>query len=118
MERKEVKEIVMHVLETSLELQLKAVRQIQGEGDEPVTTRRKSGKRRQSLVDLSIEILTEAGKPMHVNDIVRHLLENFGRVTDRDSISSALGKKAKQGILVQQPAPATFELLVKKDNQL
>ncbi len=117
MERKEVKEIVMQVLETSLELQLKAVRQIQGESDEPVIIKRKSGKRRQSFVDLSIKILTGGGKPMHVNDIVRHLLEDFGRVTDRDSISSALGKKAKQGILVQQAVPATFELLDKKGNQ-
>jgi len=117
MEEEKVKKIVIQVLETSLELQLKALRQIQGEEDEPLIIRPKKGKRRQSLVDLSIQILTETGRPMHVNDIVKLLLETHGRVTDRDTISSALGKKARQGILVRQVAKATFELVEKNDNQ-
>jgi len=49
--------------------------------------------------------------PTHVNDLVTHLRERFGRVTDRDTVSSALAKKARQGILLKQTAPATFALL-------
>lgn len=45
---------------------------------------------------------------MHVSDLVEALFERFDRVTDRDAVSSALGKKARQGILFEQTAPATF----------
>ena len=117
MENEKVRKIVIQVLETSLELQLKAIRQIRGEEDEPFVIQRKKGKRHQSLVDLSIEILTETREPMHVNDIVKQLFETYARVTDRDSISSALGKKARQGILVRQIAKATFELLPEEENR-
>jgi hypothetical protein len=56
-------------------------------------------------------ILTDLEAPTHVNDLVTHLRERFGRVTDRDTVSSALAKKARQGILLKQTAPATFALL-------
>ena len=69
------------------------------------------GRKRKSLVDLSVELLTGAQHPVHVDELVELLLDRYGRVTDRDSLSSALAKKAKQGILVRRVAPATFELL-------
>jgi hypothetical protein len=38
------------------------------------------------------------------------LRERFGRVTDRDTVSSSLAKKARQGVLLRQTAPATFDI--------
>ena len=101
---------VLRTLEVVLDLQLRAVRQALGEEDVPAA-RRKRGRRRQSIVDQSVEILTEKRGPLHVNELVRLLRETFGRVTDRDTVSSALAKKSRQGVLVRQPAPATFELI-------
>ena len=70
------------------------------------------GRKRKSLADLCVEILTGEQHPVHVDELVALLMERHGRVTDRDSLSSALAKKAKQGILVRRVSPATFELLI------
>ncbi len=72
---------------------------------------RRQGTRRKSLVDLSIQILTEKGRPLHVNELVQLLQQRFGRLTDRDTLSSALAKKARRGVLLRQSAPATFTLI-------
>ncbi len=107
----EVRKTVLTTMETSLELQLRAVRQMLEKDPTPPPIRRRGGRRRQSLVDLSVQILTERAGPMHVNDIVEALRKSHGRVTDRDAISSALGKKAAQGLLVRKAGRATFEAL-------
>ena len=69
------------------------------------------GRKRKSLVDLSVELLTDEQHPLHVDELVELLMDRYGRVTDRDSLSSALAKKAKQGVFVRRVSPATFELL-------
>lgn len=111
MDQEDVRTIVLQALNASLDLQLRAVRQLLGEEEISLTRQRGRGRRRQSLVDLSVRLLTESRRPMHVNEIVEALRTKHGRVTDRDSISSALGKKARQGVLVRQCAPATFQYI-------
>jgi len=117
MEKEDVKEVLLQVLELQLDYQLRAVRQLQGKsGAEPMVAARR-GKRRQSLVDLSVQILTDVGKPLHVNDVARLLQQRFGRLADRDTLSSALAKKARGGILLRQTAPATFALIDFKEEK-
>ncbi|RPJ85110.1 MAG: hypothetical protein EHM18_10935 [Acidobacteria bacterium] len=111
MNHEDIEAVALRVLELSLELQLKAVRQMSGRtGKEPEPAPRR-GRRRQSLVDLSLVLLTEAARPMHVNEVVDQLARRFGRATDRDALSSALAKKARAGQLVRQTAKATFEAI-------
>jgi hypothetical protein len=111
MKKEDLKELLLQIIELQLEHQLRAIRQLQGKPEiEPIISPRK-GRRRQSLVDLSITILTEKKKPLHINELVQLLQQRFGRLTDRDTLSSALAKKARQGILLKQSAPATFSLL-------
>ncbi len=62
-------------------------------------------------MDLSAKILTDEQRPVHVNELVEILTERYGRVTDRDSLLSALAKKAKRGVLVRRTSQATFEIL-------
>jgi hypothetical protein len=76
-----------------------------------VGSMQRRGRKRKSLVELSIELLTDEQRPVHVDELVELLMNRFGRVTDRDSLSSALAKKAKQGVSVRRVSPATFELL-------
>jgi hypothetical protein len=110
-EKEQIRKIVLQTLRASLELQLRGVKELlDEEGPEPQGPRR-TGRRRQSLVDLSLDILTENQRPMHVNELVDRLRLKYGRITDRDAISSALGKKAHQGVLFRQTAPATFEAM-------
>jgi hypothetical protein len=116
MKKEDVKEVLLQILEIQLDSQLRAIRQLQGKPEtEPVILIRR-GRRRQSLVDLSVKILTEEGKPLHVNEIVRLLQVRFGRLADRDTLSSALAKKARRGILLRQSAPATFTLIDSKED--
>lgn len=115
MKTQEFKEVLLQVLELQLEYQLRAIRQLRGKPDvEPIPTPRR-GRRRQSLVDLSIQVLAEERKPLHVDELVQLLQKRFGRLTDRDALSSALAKKSRRGILVRQSAPATFCLLDSKE---
>lgn len=116
MDKKETEKTVLHALETVLELELKAVRQALGEEKISSSRPRRSGTRSQSIVDQSIAILTENGRPMHLNELVARLRERFGRITDRDTLSSTLAKKARQGVFLRQTAPATFDLLREEES--
>jgi hypothetical protein len=117
MEKEDFKQVLLQVMEIQLEYQLRAIRQLQGKPEtEPITAPR-PGRRRQSLVDLSVQILTEEGKPLHVNELARLMQQRFGRVADRDTLSSALAKKARRGILLRQSAPATFTVINNKEDK-
>jgi hypothetical protein len=116
MRKEDLKEVILQILELQLDYQLRAIRQLQGKPEVEPTLPRRQGRRRQSLVDLSIQLLTESGKPIHVNQLVQLLQQRFGRLTDRDTLSSALAKKARQGILLRQNAPATFTLIDSKED--
>jgi hypothetical protein len=116
MEKDDFKEVLLQVLELHLDYQLRAIRQLQGKPETEPVLARPRGRRRQSLVDLSIKILTEEGKPLHVNKLVALLQQRFGRLADRDTLSSALAKKARRGILLRQSAPATFTLIDSKED--
>ena len=111
MKNEEFKDILLQVVELQLEYQLRAVRQLRGKAEAEPALPPRRGRRRQSLVDLSVQILTEQRKPLHVDDLVELLQKRFGRLTDRDALSSALAKKARAGIIFRQTAPATFALI-------
>ena len=108
---KQQRKLILETMETVVELELRAIRQALGADEPQAGAARQRGKKRKSLTDLSVELLTDEQHPLHVDKIVDLLRERYGRVTDRDSLSSALAKKAKHGILVRRVSPATFELL-------
>ena len=110
MENKDQK-LILRTLETLYELQLRSVRQLLGEEEVETRSSRRRGVRRQSNVDAIITILKQENRSLHVNEIVDLLRQQFGRITDRDTISSTLSKKVKQGILIRKTGPATFGLI-------
>lgn len=105
------KKLILETMETVLELQLRSVRQALGKDDPQIGAARQRGRRRKSLVDFCVKILTDEKRPVHVDELVEILRERHGRVTDRDSLSSALAKRANQGVFVRRVSPATFEIL-------
>ena len=117
MEKEDLKEVLLQILELQLDCQLRAIRQLQGKPPAEPAISLKRGRRRQSLVDLAVQILTDQRKPLHVNELVQLLQQRFGRLTDRDTLSSALAKKARMGILLRQSAPATFTLIDYKEEK-
>lgn len=110
MKTTEVRELVLDVLEASLELQLRAVRQLRGTEPMPPPVRVRRALRKQSLVDLSLQVLQDERRPLHISELVGLLLKRFGRVTDRDSLTSSLSKKAAQKHLVRKCGRGTFAL--------
>ena len=55
MEKEDIKQVLLQILELQLEYQLRAIRQLQGKPDgEPFLAPRR-GRRRQSLVDLCLK---------------------------------------------------------------
>jgi len=102
--------LILEILETTYELQLRSIRQLLGKADIPKEAHRRKGVRRLSLMDLCVKLLTDEARALHVDEMVDLLREQFGRITARDSISSALAKKDKQKLLVQKVAPATYSL--------
>lgn len=110
MKNSKTRRIILETLETITEVQLDGIRKLL-ESEKPAQARsRGSGHRRKSLIYFVINILEEEGRPVHVDELVELLNQRHGRKTDRDSLSSALVKKDKQGILVRRVAPATFAL--------
>ena len=105
------RKLILETMETVLEVQLASIRRILGKEETQVGVVQRRGRKRKSLADLSIELLTEKQRPVHVDELVELLMDHYGRVTDRDSLSSALAKKAKQGAIIRRVSPATFELL-------
>ncbi len=81
MDSSETERVVLQVMETVLELELRAVRQALGEERVPPSRLRRGRARSQSIVDQCIVILTDSGIPTHVNELVTRLRERFGRVT-------------------------------------
>ena len=53
-------------------------------------------------------LLTQEQRPIHIDELVELLKDRHNRLTDRDSLSSALAKKDHQGILVRRVAPGKF----------
>ena len=105
------KQLILETMETVLELEIRSIRQALGKDEPRVGVKLQKGRRRKSLVDLCVEILTDEQRSLHIDELIELLRKRYGRVTDRDSLSSALAKKAKQGVFVHRVFPATFELL-------
>jgi len=108
MAEQQQRQLILETMETVLELQLRGVRHALGKEEAEPGAVRQRRRKRKSLVDVSVELLTSEQRPIHVDELVELLRERYGRVTDRDSLSSALAKTAKRGVLVRRVAPATF----------
>jgi hypothetical protein len=99
------------ILENALEAALHVIRQAR----RPLPRRQagpapRSRSRSKSNTTLAREILSAAGHPLHVHDIVQ-ALSDHGVSTSRDSLVSALSKQiAPKGPFVRT-APNTFGLL-------
>lgn len=105
------KKLVLEIMETILELQLRSVRQLLDRNDEDtLALPQRRGRRRKSLVDLVVELLTQEKRALHVDTLVELLTQRYGRVTARDALSSALSKQAGQDGVVVRVEPATFAL--------
>lgn len=66
--------------------------------------------RRTSNFDMVEKVLTDAGKALHVSEIIAAVEKEFGVQLDRDSLSSAMVKQIRKGVRFNRVAPNTFGL--------
>jgi hypothetical protein len=64
--------------------------------------------KRTSNIDIAIDILQSAGRPLHVTEIIDLAKQDYDTELSRDSIVSALLKKVHAGKGVVRTAPNTF----------
>jgi hypothetical protein len=74
------------------------------------STSEKSARKRTSNLDMVEEVLLDAGKPLHVSEIIAAIEKEFGVRLDRDSLSSAIGKQTQKKKRFVRVAPNTFGL--------
>ena len=68
--------------------------------------------RSQSTSQMSIitDILSAAGEPLHVSEIIRRAAHQYGVTLDRESMVSAMSKKVKKGVAFIRTGPNIFGL--------
>ena len=65
-------------------------------------------KKRTTQLSMAENVLKTARKPLHVNEIIALVKQEFGVTLDRDSMSSSLLKQVSKGIRFVRVAPNTF----------
>lgn len=66
--------------------------------------------KRTSNIDIVLDVLQAADRPLHVNEIIDLAKQEHGTELSRDSIVSALLKKVHGGKGVVRTAPNTFTM--------
>ena len=69
-----------------------------------------SASKRTSNIDIAQDVLRSVDRPLHVSEIISRAKQNHGVELSRDSIVSALLKKASAGQGIVRTAPNTFAL--------
>ena len=96
------------IQESLLKAQLKIIREVLRQDSPPRFTSRKKSR---SQMGIAYDVLSNAGKPLHVSEIISRAREDFNVELDRDSIVSALTKKVKAGRTFKRVAPNTFTVV-------
>ena len=103
----ETRDLILSVLEASLDAQLRAVRRLRQGEPQAARSRARKG---LSQVDMAFDILRKARSPLHVSDILDRIQAQFGVTVDRESLVSSLTKKVARGDRFLRPERNTFSL--------
>ena len=71
---------------------------------------RNSRSQSTSQMGIITDILSAAGEPLHVSEIIRRAEKQYGVVLDRESMVSAMSKKVKKGVMFVRTGPNIFGL--------
>src|SRR4051794_759599 len=103
----ETRDLILSILETCLDAQLRAVRRLRQPAAESRQVRPRKG---MSQVDMAFDILKKARSPLHVSAIIERIQAHFGVAVDRESLVSSLSKKVTRGHRFLRPEKNTFTL--------
>lgn len=105
MEKEDIRNIILDTMVVSLEAQLRALKRLRGSSEEE-EPREKS----MSQINIAFNILSTAGTPLHVSQIISEAEKSFGVKLDRESLVSALSKKVMKEDRFVRTGKNTFAL--------
>jgi hypothetical protein len=97
----------LSLYESLLSAQLRTIRQLKS--PQVQKAKRIEGKS-MSNMDMAIDILRRAQRPLHVSEIITQVKTKHGVTLDRESLVSALVKKVHRRQGLSRSAPNTFEI--------
>ena len=105
--KNKIPESLLNLYESLLSAQLRVVKQLQN----PKSTKTKrEGDKGMSNMDMAIDILRQARKPLHISEILAQIKSKHKISLDRESLVSALVKKVHRHQGLNRTAPNTFEV--------
>jgi hypothetical protein len=96
--------------EELLKVQFSVIRGYVRGGDVGEKERRASPSQRRSKMSTITDILSAAGTPLHISEIIRRAEQQYGTKLDRESMVSALTKKVTKGVGFVRTGPNIFGL--------
>jgi hypothetical protein len=105
-----IPENLLNLYESLLSAQLRTVRQLKHR--KPSSGKSKKGEG-MSNIDMAIDILRQARKPLHISEILTQVKTKHGVNLDRESLVSALVKKMHRNQGLTRTAPNTFAAALK-----
>ena len=90
----DLRDTVLEAIEECLDAQLRAVRRLRKAVHEVASPR---VKKRMSQVDMALDILMKARKPLHITELLSLIEKIFQTPVDRESLVSSLTKKVMRG---------------------
>jgi DNA-directed RNA polymerase delta subunit len=105
MVKDEIRDVILESMVVSLEAQLRALKRLRGSAEEE-EPREKS----MSQIDITFDILSAAGEPLHISQIIADAEKTFGVILERESLVSALSKKVMKEDRFVRTGKNTFAL--------
>ena len=110
-----VRETILETIEACLDAQLRAVRRLRGEASSAdsspgAATAAAKNKKGMSQLDMAFDILKEAGRPLHISQLLECIQARFGQQVDRESLVSALTKRVVRADRFVRTQKNTFGL--------
>lgn len=102
---------LIDVLEAVSKAQLKALRRMRSSTGSEIPSVEAKRSESMSHTDMVHSILTTAGRPMHISEILPLLSKRYGVSLDRESVVSALSKRVARKDRFVRTAPNTFSVL-------
>ena len=93
--------------ETLFSAQLRIIRQLKTPKTNKLKLKKKES--RMSNIDMALDILQRAQRPLHISEILAQVKTKHGVSLDRESLVSALVKKVHRNQGINRAAPNTFE---------
>jgi hypothetical protein len=106
-----IRDDLIEVLEAISKAQLVTLRRLRRSGRPEVRPGETAPVRSMSQIQMVHDILRDAGRPLHVSEIMARVAKRHGVSLDRESIVSALAKRVARKDRFVRTGPNTFSIL-------